>query len=370
MPGRVIPFVNLKPMHSQVKTEMLSVFSKVYDSNWFILGNHLESFENNFADYNDVKYTCGVSNGFNALFLALKSLGIKEGDDVIVPSNTFIATAFAVLMTGANVVFAEPDITTYNITGESVVKVLTKRTKAVIPVHLYGQPCQMKDIIEVAMNNKLFIVEDNAQAVGASYRNKNTGTFGDIAGISFYPSKNLGAFGDAGAIITNNKELYEKVKLLRNYGATSKYNHDVLGYNMRLDELQAAFLSVKLKYLDEWTNDRQNIAEIYIQMLNGIGDIELPLIAEDVTHVFHLFVIRTKYRSELQKFLLAHGIETLIHYPKPLNMQHPFASIKNVKLPIAEEIAATCLSLPLWPGMAANQINFVCKKIKSFFNKK
>lgn len=364
-----IPFLDLQPIHLEIKAEMQAVYQKVYDSNWFVLGEHLNEFERNFADFNHVKYSIGVSNGLDALFLSLKALSIKHGDSVIVPSNTFIATALAVSHTGATPVFAEPDISTYNITGESIRKAIRKDTKAVIPVHLYGQACKMDEIMRMAAENNLFVVEDNAQAHGASFNSKPTGSFGQISATSFYPGKNIGALGDGGAVVTNNEAFAQKVRILRNYGFSQKYHSQLIGYNMRLDELQAGFLNVKLRYIEKWTKQRQEIASWYNELLVDIGDLITPLVEKYSTHVYHLYVIRTSYRDQLMEHLQKFGIGTLIHYPIPPHLQPAYSALEYKKgdLPIAEELSETCLSLPLWPGLTRDDVAYVCEIIKKFF---
>lgn len=365
-----IPFLDLRPMHQEINAEMQAAYQKVYDSNWFVLGEHLDEFERNFADFNQVKYSIGVSNGLDALFLSLKALNIKQGDSVVVPSNTFIATALAVSHTGATPVFSEPDINTYNITGESIRKAIRKDTKAVIPVHLYGQACKMDEIMRVAAKNNLFVVEDNAQAHGASFSSKPTGSFGQISATSFYPGKNLGALGDGGAVVTNNEALAQKVRILRNYGFSQKYHSQLIGYNMRLDELQAGFLNVKLRYIEKWTKQRQEIASWYNELLVDIGDLITPLVEKYSTHVYHLYVIRTSYRDQLMEHLQKFGIGTLIHYPIPPYLQPAYSALEYKKgdLPIAEELSETCLSLPLWPGLTRDEVKYVCEIIKIFFS--
>ncbi len=358
-------------MHSTVKTEMLTAFEEVYDSNWFVLGNKVAAFEKAYALFNETKYAIGVSNGLDALHLALKALGIGRGDEVIVPSNTYIATALAVSYVGATPVFVEPDLHTYNIDPDKIEAAISAATKAIMPVHLYGQACEMEAIMTIAEKYNLFVVEDNAQAHGASFKNKLTGSWGDVNGTSFYPGKNLGALGDGGAVTTNNDLLAKKIKQLRNYGSEVKYENEVIGFNMRLDEMQAAFLNIKLKYLKQWTAQRQQIAAWYNDALQNIEDIVLPVVHADATHVYHLYVIGTEKRNELQKHLTDNGIGTLIHYPIPPHLQKAYAHLQYRKdsLPIAEHVAATCLSLPIWPGMSKENVDSVAAAIKIFKSK-
>ena len=322
-----IPFLNLEPMHASIKAEMEEAFSAVYEGNWFITGKHLEAFEEAYAHYNGVDYAIGVSNGLDALHLSLNALGIGKGDEVIIPAHTYIASALAVTHAGATPVFAEPNPGTYNLDPDAVLEAITPRTKAVMPVHLYGQACEMDRIRDIARTHRLFIIEDNAQAHGSHFKGKSTGSWGDVAGISFYPGKNLGALGDGGMVVTNNREIAEKVRMLRNYGSKRKYYHESLGYNMRLDELQAAFLNVKLKYLPEWTERRQQIAAWYNELLQDIPELILPEVHPDAGHVYHLYVIRTKKRDALQEYLKKYGIGTLIHYPIPVHLQPAYKNL-------------------------------------------
>ena len=348
---------------------MLDLFEEVYDNNWFVLGKKVMQFEQEYAAFSGTKYAIGVSNGLDALVLALKALNIGYGDEVIVPSNTYIATALAVTNVGATPVFVEPELSTYNIDPGKIRRAINSKSKAIIPVHLYGQACDMDSLISVASKHNLFIVEDNAQAHGASFAGKQTGSWGDINATSFYPSKNLGALGDGGAVTTNNELFEKRIKVLRNYGSDIKYKNEVTGYNMRLDECQAAFLSLKLRYLSEWTSERQQVAEWYTEGLSGMGDIILPSKHKDATHVYHVYIIRTKKRDSLGRHLSEHGIGTLIHYPIPPHLQNAYRSLgyKPGDFPIAEEIADTCLSLPIWPGLQKSDIEYIVETINQFF---
>jgi dTDP-4-amino-4,6-dideoxygalactose transaminase len=282
----IIPFLDFKPMHNPISDELRSSFDRVLQKNWFLLGDEVVEFEKRYAEYNKVNFSVGVSNGLDALHLSLRALGVGPGDEVIIPSNTYIATVLAVSYVGATPVFAEPDIRSYNLEADNIEAVITSRTKAIMPVHLYGQACEMKSIMEIAEKSGLYVVEDNAQGHGATFNNKITGSWGHINGTSFYPGKNLGALGDAGAITTDNAELAHLIKVLRNYGSNEKYYNEVVGYNMRLDEIQAAFLTVKLKYLDEWTLQRQQIASWYNEVLQNTGDLILPHTTPGATHVY------------------------------------------------------------------------------------
>lgn len=366
-----IPFLNFAPMHSEIKSEMQVAFNEVYDSYWYVMGKALTDFEAAYSNYNQVEHTIGVSNGLDALHLALKALGVEPGDDVIVPSNTYIATALAASYVGATPVFVEPNPFTYNIDPARIEAAVTSKTKAIMSVHLYGQACEMQAIMEIAQKHGLHVVEDNAQAHGAAFAGRMTGGWGHANGTSFYPGKNLGALGDGGAVTTSCPEIAQQVKVLRNYGSQVKYKNEVIGHNMRLDELQAAFLSVKLKYLNQWTVQRQQIAEWYNENLQGVEELILPYVHPEATHVYHLYVVRTTQRETLQAFLTGNGIGTLIHYPIPPHLQEAYAHLgyKKGNFPIAEELADTCLSLPLWPGMKQEEVTAVCARIKEFFSK-
>jgi dTDP-4-amino-4,6-dideoxygalactose transaminase len=363
-----IPFLNFAPAHDAIRNEIKQAFERVYDSNWFVMGKSVDTFEQEYASFNQTRKCVGISNGLDALHIALKVLGIGPGDEVIVPSNTYIATVLAVSYVGATPVLVEPNISTYNIDPSLIEAAITPRTKAIMPVHLYGQACEMEAIMDIASRHNLFVVEDNAQSQGAAFNNKLTGSWGHINGTSFYPGKNLGALGDAGAVTTNDENFAKKAAVLRNYGSEKKYYNEVVGHNMRLDEMQAAFLSVKLKYLAEWTKQRQQIAAYYNEAFAGVDNIIIPKVADNATHVYHLYVIRTKRRDELQAHLTAKGIGTLIHYPIPAHLQEAYRSLgfKAGDFPIAEEIANTCLSLPMWPGMTKDDVHYIVQEIKAF----
>jgi dTDP-4-amino-4,6-dideoxygalactose transaminase len=367
-----IPFLSFEEINRKIKGEILTAFEKTFDSSWYVLGEEVKKFENAYADFNKAGYCVGVSNGLDALFLSLKALNIGIGDEVIVPSHTFIATLLAVTHSGAKPVPVDVDIQTYNIDSSEIESAITDKTKAIIPVHLYGQPCEMNAIMSIAQKHNLYVVEDNAQAHGAVLNGKLTGSWGHINATSFYPGKNLGALGDGGAITTDDETLAKKARLMRNYGSERKYYHEEAGYNMRLDECQAAFLSVKLKYLNEWTKQRQEIAGLYNQALSGIGDLILPYVYPGASHVYHLYVVRTEQRNNLQQYLNEHGIGTLIHYPIVPHLQPAYEHLgyKKGSFPIAEEIAETCLSLPMWPGMQQRHVQRVSDAIKDFFVKK
>ncbi|MBQ3058123.1 MAG: DegT/DnrJ/EryC1/StrS family aminotransferase [Clostridia bacterium] len=362
-----IPFVSFKPMERELDTELRAAFTRVFENSWYIDGAEDKAFEEAFAKYCKADYCVGCGNGLDALMLTLKALGIGKGDEVIVPSNTFIATALAVTYVGATPIFVEPDINTFNINPSLIEEKITPKTKAIMPVHLYGQACDMDPIMEIAKKHNLFVVEDCAQAHGATYKGKNIGTFGDAAGFSFYPGKNLGALGDAGATITNNKELAEKLRALGNYGSDYKYHHIYQGTNSRLDELQAAFLSAKIPFMDKMNKNRREIAKKYLE---GIKNplVVLPYVMPECEHVWHVFAIRSNRRDELANYLEENGIGVNKHYPIPMHMQECYKElgIKQGELPIAEEISATQLSLPLYYGMTDEEINYVINCINQF----
>jgi dTDP-4-amino-4,6-dideoxygalactose transaminase len=363
-----IPFLSFSASNKLVKSQMLSTFESFFDSEWYVLGESVKKFEIEYANFNRVRHTVGVSNGLDALHICLMTLGIGKGDEVIVPSNTYIASLLAISFVGATPVLVEPNVLTYNIDPGKIEAAITVRTKAIMPVHLYGQACEMSTIMKIAKQHSLKVIEDNAQSHGAAYQGKLTGSWGNINGTSFYPGKNLGAYGDAGGVTTDNEELAGKALVLRNYGSQKKYFNQVIGYNMRLDECQAGFLSVKLKYLDDWTRQRQEIALWYLDALSSIAGIILPETALDATHVYHLFVIRTEKRDLLQDYLSQHGIGSLIHYPIPPHLQSAYSDLgfKKGDFPIAEMIANTCLSLPMWPGMTKEMVIYIADKLKSF----
>lgn len=362
-----IPFVSFIPMEHELDKDIRAAFERVYKRSWYIEGVEDEKFEVSFAAYCGIKYCVGVGNGLDSLMLALKALGIGEGDEVIVPSNTYIATALAVTYVGATPVFVEPDIKTFNINPDLIETKITNKTKAIMPVHLYGQPCDMDPIIAIAKKHGVYVVEDCAQAHGATYKGKKIGTFGDVAGFSFYPGKNLGALGDAGAIITNNEKIAKKVRALGNYGSDYKYHHIYKGNNSRLDEMQAAFLAVKLPYLDKMNEERRRIAGKYLEGIKN-PEVILPYVAEGMVPVWHIFGIRCKRRDELEKFLNNACIGTNKHYPIPMHLQECYKDLglKQGDFPIAEEISATELSLPMYYGMTDEEVQYIIDKVNEF----
>lgn len=364
-----IPFFSVHAMQAAVREEVLAATARVYDAGWFVLGPEVAQFEQAYSAFNGVAHTVGVGNGLEALTLALRALGIGPGDEVLVPSNTYIATWLAVSHVGAVPVPVEPDPATSNLDPERLLAAITPRTRAIMPVHLYGQPCRMPEIMTLASRHGLLVVEDNAQAHGATFRGQLTGSFGAASGTSFYPTKNLGALGDGGAITTNDGELAHHLRQLCNYGASHKNQHNLLGYNSRLDELQAAVLQIKLRYLPAWTAQRRELAAWYTHYLADIAGLRLPAVAAGAEPVWHLYVVHTARRDALRQHLAASGIDTLIHYPTPPHRQPAYAhlSLASGTLLIAEELAATCLSLPLWPGMTEQMIVAIAASIRQFY---
>lgn len=362
-----IPFVTFKPLEAELDKDIRDAFDRVYTRSWYIEGVEDEKFEKVFAEYCNSKYCVGVGNGLDALFLALKALNVKDGDEVIVPSNTYIATALAVTYVGATPVFVEPDIRTFNIDPAKIEKAITEKTKAIMPVHLYGQACDMEPIMKIAKKYNLLVVEDCAQAHGATYKGKVVGSFGDVAGFSFYPGKNLGALGDAGAIVTNNEELAKKVRALGNYGSDYKYHHVYQGNNSRLDELQAAFLAAKLPLLEKVNDDRRSIANKYLAGINN-PKVILPFVPDYAVPVWHIFGIRCKRRTELENFLNDAGIGTNKHYPIPMHLQDCYKDLgfKEGDFPIAEEISSSELSIPMYYGMTDDEVQYVIDKVNEF----
>ncbi len=362
-----IPFVTFLPMEKELDGDIRAAFERVFARSWYIEGEEDKAFEDAFAAFCDTKYCIGCGNGLDALILSLKALEIGEGDEVIVPSNTYIATALAVTYTGATPVFVEPDIRTFTIDPKRIEPAITKKTRAIMPVHLYGQACDMDPIMEIAKKHGLYVIEDCAQAHGATYKGKKIGSFGIASGFSFYPGKNLGALGDAGAVVTNDKELTDKIRALGNYGSDYKYHHIYKGNNSRLDELQAAFLAAKLPHLERMNEERRRIANTYTKGIHN-AKVVLPVVANDCIPVWHIYAIRCKERDDLEKYLKDKGIGTNKHYPIPIHLQECYKDlcIPAGTLPIAEEISATELSLPMYYGMTNAEIQYVIDAINEF----
>lgn len=363
-----IPFADFEPMHREIREELNNAFNKVMDSNYFIQGKECSQFEAEFAEYCGANYCIGVATGLDALYLILKAMGIGTDDEVIIPSNTFIATALAVSYVGATPIFVEPDIATYNIDVDRIEDSISDKTKAIIAVHLQGRPADMDAINSIAKKYGLRVIEDAAQAHGTKYKGKKVGTLSDAAGFSFYPGKNLGALGDGGCVVTNDKDIADKVRALGNYGSDYKYHHIYQGTNSRLDEMQAAFLRVKLGMLDKWNNDRKRIAAKYFDSIKNDLITLPPTVSEDFDHVYHVFVIRCEKRDELEQYLKDNGILTVKHYPIPMHMQEAYAHLNLWvgSLPIAEEISRTVLSIPMYYGMTEEQIDYVITKLNAF----
>ena len=364
-----VPFSSFLPMERELEKELKGAFERVFQASWYIEGKEDQAFEQAFAAYCGVQRCIGCGNGLDALVLSLKALGIREDDFVIVPSNTYIATALAVTYTGAVPVFVEPDLRTFNIDPAQIEKTLREdrehRIKAIMPVHLYGQPCDMDPIMALAKQYGLYVIEDCAQAHGARFKGQRIGSFGNAAGFSFYPGKNLGALGDAGAVVTDDEALAAKVKALGNYGSDYKYHHIYKGQNSRLDELQAAFLAAKLPILGKMNDDRRRIAKRYLEGINN-PEIILPFVPDYAEPVWHIFAIRCKRRAELEAHLNEKGIGTNKHYPIPMHRQGCYQEFANLRLPIAEEISATELSLPMYYGMTDDEITYVVEAVNSF----
>lgn len=360
-----IPFLDLKAPHQELKAELVAAFTRVLDSGWYIVGKELESFEAKFGEYCGVEHCVGVGNGLDAIHLLLEAYGIGPGDEVLVPSNTFIATWLPVTRTGAKPVAVEPDPHTYNIDPAAIEAAITPRTAAIIPVHLYGQPADMDVINRIAERHKLVVIEDAAQAQGARYRDRRVGSLGHAAATSFYPGKNLGALGDGGAVLTSDAALADKVRELRNYGSKVKYRHDRLGYNSRLDELQAALLSVKLRSLDAWNERRGQIARHYGERIRH-PEIVTQFVPDWANPVWHLYVVRTPHRDRLQQHLRECQVETMIHYPIPPHWQQCYAEMASLQLPIAEQLSAELLSLPIYPSMQSGEVSWVIDAINDF----
>ena len=362
-----VPFVSFLPMERELDSDLRNAFNRVFTRSWYIEGQEDAAFEKAFSAFCGTKYCVGVGNGLDALMLILKALDIGEGDEVIVPSNTYIATALAVTYVGAKPVFVEPEMETFNIDPSRIEAAVTARTKAIMPVHLYGRACDMDPIMSIAAKYSLRIIEDCAQAHGATYKGRKVGTFGDAAGFSFYPGKNLGALGDAGAVVTDNEDIAVNIRALGNYGSDYKYHHIYKGNNSRLDELQAAFLSAKLPHLERMNAARRQIADRYLSEIKNPAVI-LPLVSEGYVPVWHIFGIRCSRRDELEKHLSSRGITTNKHYPIPMHLQECYRDLgfNEGDFPIAEEISRTELSLPMFYGMTDAEIQAVISAVNDF----
>ena len=368
-PAMKVPILDLKPAYDELRAELDAAYHRVMESGWVLLGKELEAFEAEYARSVGVAHCIGVANGLEAMQLVLMARGIGPDDEVIVPSHGYIATWLAVTHTGARPVPCEPDPRTYNLDPSRLAALITPRTKAILPIHLYGQTADMTAINAIAAQHGLFVLEDAAQSHGARSHGRQAGALGHAAGVSFYPSKNLGALADAGAVTTNDPVLAEKIRHLRNYGSKVRYQHEYLGLNSRLSELQAAFLRAKLPHLAAWNARRTALAARYLAQLHGVGDLTLPFVPTWAEPVWHLFVIRTARRDALQAHLAAHGIGTQIHYPIPPHLSAAYASAgwKHGDFPLAEKFATEVLSLPIGPHVTAEQTDTVCASVRAFF---
>ncbi|MBE0671859.1 MAG: DegT/DnrJ/EryC1/StrS family aminotransferase [Anaerolineales bacterium] len=364
---REIPVIDLKKQYESIQLELDEVISRVLASGSFILGAEVTAFEKEFAEYCGISYAIGVASGTEALQLALLACGVGENDEVIVPAHTAVATISAVEATGAHPILVDIDLARYALNPDLLAQAFTSRTRAIIPVHLYGCAADMNPILQFAREKNLFVLEDCSQAHGALYQGRKVGSWGDIAAFSFYPTKNLGAFGDGGAVVTDNPDLAEKVRILRQYGWKEHYVSSVKGINSRLDELQAGILRVKLTHLDAWNNRRRKLASLYYELLTGAGVI-LPQQPEDSQHVFHQFVIRHPRRDALRAFLKERGIHSLVHYPIPIHLQPAYADLgfHEGSFPITEAVSPEVLSLPMYPELEEEKLRLVCRVVGDF----
>ncbi len=361
----MIKFLDLKKINNRYREEIASRIKDILDKGWYLQGEENENFTKNFANFCGTKFALGVANGLDALNLIIKAYGFGNGDEIIVPTNTYIATILAISENGCIPILVEPDIKTYNINPDSIEEKITTKTKAIMVVHLYGQAVQMEKIWKIAKKYNLKIIEDSAQAHGAIYQENRTGNLGDASGFSFYPGKNLGCMGDGGAVTTNDEELFNKIKAIANYGSDRKYHHIYKGVNSRLDEIQAAVLDIKLKHLDSDNNKRREISKYYRENIKN-SKLILPETYDEKSHVWHIFAVRTKNRDEFQKYLTEKGIQTIIHYPTPPHKQGAYKEWNNLSFPITEEIHNTILSLPISPVMTDSEIEKVVEVVNEF----
>ncbi len=369
----MISFLNLKAQHNSIKNEINSAIKRVLEGGDFIGGVEVDKFEKEFSNFCGVKYSASVNSGTDAIFLSLKALGVGDGDEVITTPFTFIATAEAIANCDAKPVFVDIEPNTFNIDASKIEKAITKKTKVILPVHIFGQIAGMAEIMKIAKKHNLFVIEDACQAVGAEYKGKKAGTVGDLGCFSFFPSKNLGAMGDGGMITTNNKKLNNKIRLLKNHGSSpeNKYKNIILGTNSRLDELQAGILRVKLKHLNRWIEGRRKVAGYYSQNLKEIGEIMLPVVEDKKNHIFHQYTVRVENRNKLKKYLFSNGVPTAIYYPLPLHLQPAlkYLGYKMGDFPETEKAVKEVLSLPIYPELPKKNQDFVISKIKEFCQK-
>jgi len=366
----MINFADLKKEYDEISSEITATVDRVLTSGFFIMGEELTNFEDEFSSYTETKYAIGVNSGSDALFLAIKALGIGEGDEVITTSHTFISTVDSIVRNGAIPVFVDIDLDTYCLDITKIEEKITKRTKAILPVHLYGHPADMDPIMAISLKHNLFVIEDACQAHGAIYKNKKVGGIGHIGCFSFYPTKNLGAYGDGGIAVTNNEQIANRLKKLRSYGQSKKYYHDFVGINSRLDEMQAAILRVKLKHLDKWNDSRRKIAKLYGKLLANVGGIITPQEADYAKHVYHIYAIRTENRDDFMAALAENEVFCGIHYPIPLHLQGAYSSLgyKKGDFPVIEKCCQQLVSLPMFPELTHEQIGYVVEKIKNIVN--
>lgn len=365
-----VPFVDLKAQLADVRDDVFRNLAAAIDDTAFILGDEVREFEEAFAGYCGVRYAIGVNSGLDALRLALMAMGVEAGDEIIVPANTFIACALAITDLGARPILVEPDEATYVLDVERVERAITPRTKAIMPVHLYGQPVDMTALSAIAERRGLRLIEDCSQAHGARDQGRRVGGLGSIAAFSLYPGKNLGAYGDGGIVTTDDQTWAERIRLLRNYGSSRKYYHEICGFNTRLDTLQAAVLTAKLPRLDGWNGRRRAAAIRYSELLRGVGDVITPTVRTNVEHVFHLYVIRSRYRDQIAENLERRGVATIIHYPIPIHLQKAYRQTgwwKGGEFPLTERLCSEILSLPMFPEITSEQIKYVAEAIQSFF---
>ncbi len=362
-----VNFVDLKEQYQNIKDDILKAITEVINNSRFVLGPQIDEFEHKFAEFSHVKYAVGVASGTDAIILALKSLGIGQGDEVITAANTFIATVLGISYSGASPILVDNNPASYNIDPAKIEAVITSKTKAIMPVHLYGQMADMDAILAIAKKHNLKVIEDACQAHGAEYKGRKSGSIGDISCFSFYPSKNLGAYGDGGMVLTNDEDLYQKTKMLRDYGQSQKYHHEIKGHNSRLDSIQAAILLAKLPHLEAWNERRRSIARLYNELLSEV-DVVTPIEGQGYRHIYHLYVIRTKNRDEMFEYLKSKQISCGIHYPIPIHLQNAYKdlSYKEGDFPVTEKSAQEILSLPMFPELREHQVRYVVEAIKEF----